>query len=261
MKNLLIYINPRKDFDEEGKVAIKIQIDNSLDLGWKKEDILLVTNFQYYYNGISSLVVSDDNFCSSDPLSTKTSAIAVLCDQNLIKKGETYWAHDVDAFQNGSIAESELELGTAEIGITDKGRMPVWNLGSIFFKSTAGDIFNWIKDAVVKFDTDEENALWALCGNDILDQAGAVSIKGLTPRDIPGLKNINQRIKKINISYNFRMWNIRSTIRMAVKPIRVVHFHPFQKDKLDFYMYGKNKINTVLMLERLIKIFNKHGIS
>ncbi len=251
MKNLLIYINPRKDFNEESKVMVKIQIDNSLDLGWKREDIMLFTNFPYEYNGVKSLVVSDDNFCFSDPLSTKTSTIPSLIKQTLIKKGEIYWAHDLDAFQNEIITESELELGTAEMGITDKGRVPVWNLGSIFFKSTA--------DTVVKLKTDEENALWLLCGNDVPDQAGTIVLNGYTQKDIPGLKNINQRIKKINISYNFRTWNIRSTIKMAVKPIRAVHF-PLMKDQVDFFMYGKNKINTVLMSERLIKIFHKHGI-
>lgn len=42
MKNLLIYINLCKDFDEETKILAKIQIDNSLDLEWEKEDIILM---------------------------------------------------------------------------------------------------------------------------------------------------------------------------------------------------------------------------
>ena len=50
MKQLLIYIGPTDKFDDEHEVLTKIQIDNSLDLGWKKEDILLVTNFPYEYN-------------------------------------------------------------------------------------------------------------------------------------------------------------------------------------------------------------------
>jgi hypothetical protein len=89
----------------------------------------------------------------------------------------------------------------------------------------------------------------------------------VVPADIPGSEHINERIKKMNISYNFGGWNIRSCYAMAVKPIRAVHFHPFELDSypggantVDFFLYGKNKINTILMPERLIKIFNQHGI-
>ena len=42
MKNLLIYTGPNKKFDAETVKFAKIQIDNSLDLGWKRENILLV---------------------------------------------------------------------------------------------------------------------------------------------------------------------------------------------------------------------------
>ena len=52
MKNLLDYISPDKDLtktklDGEADLLAKVQIDNSLSLGWKRKDILLVTNFDY----------------------------------------------------------------------------------------------------------------------------------------------------------------------------------------------------------------------
>ncbi len=268
MKNILIYVNPCKDFDDEGKITIKIQIDNSLDLGWKREDILLVTNFPYEYNGVKSLVIGDDNYCAFEPLSTKSYTISNLFEQNLFEKGEIYWVHDLDAFQNEVITESELEPEMAEMGLTDRGRMPKWSMGSIFFKSSSKDIFNWIKDIICKYKIDEESAIWILSGHDnFLDDAEPKLVKGYTEGDIPGIKNINERVKKINISYNFRMWNIHSCYEMAVKPIKVVHFHPFDPspypggaNAIDFFVYGKNKINTVLMPERLIKMFNRHGI-
>jgi hypothetical protein len=262
MKNLLIYINPSKCFSDEGKVTIKIQIDNSLDLGWKREDIMLVTNFPYEYNGIKSLVVEDDNYCSFEPLSSKTWTISNLFEKKLIKEGELYWAHDLDAFQNEVITKAELESEITDMGITDRGRVSKWSMGSIFFKSSSKDIFNWIKDIMYKYKIDEESAVWILTGHDnFLHDMIPPLVKGYTESDIPGIKNINERVKKINISYNFRMWNIDSTVRIVVKPIRVIHFHPFQeRSELDFFMYGKNRINMVLMPERLIKIFNKHGI-
>ena len=56
MKNLLIYITPN-GFDTESEKLAKLQIDNSLELGWKKEDMLFVTSFPYEYRGIKSIVV------------------------------------------------------------------------------------------------------------------------------------------------------------------------------------------------------------
>lgn len=49
MKKLLTYVSPKKGFYEETKVTVKIQIDNSLDLGWKRE-------------GVQARNVSDKNF-------------------------------------------------------------------------------------------------------------------------------------------------------------------------------------------------------
>lgn len=261
MKNLLIYINPRKDFGEEEKVTVKIQIDNCLDLGWKREDIMLVTNFPYEYNGVRSLVVGDAYYCAFEPLSTKVYALPKLFERGLFKEGEIYWVHDLDAFQNEVITASEVESVMGEMGLTDRGRTPKWNMGSIFFKSSSRDIFNWIRDIVCTYKIDEESAAWILTGHDnVFEDAEPHLVKGYTENNIPGIKNINERIKKINISYNFRMWNVRSCYAMAVQPIRVVHFHPLGEQELDFFMYGKNKINTILMPERLIKIFNQHGI-
>ena len=55
MKNLLIFISPAGGFPKEHEELTKMQIDNSLELGWKPEDILLVTNFDYEYRGIKAV--------------------------------------------------------------------------------------------------------------------------------------------------------------------------------------------------------------
>jgi hypothetical protein len=55
MKNLLIYISPTGSFDNpradlasnDVPVLVKVQIENSLELGWKPEDIILVTKLEY----------------------------------------------------------------------------------------------------------------------------------------------------------------------------------------------------------------------
>lgn len=241
MKNLLIYVNPQKDFDEESKILAKVQIDNTLDLGWKKEDILLVTNFPYEYNGVRALVVGDDAMCSFSLNASKLTTIVLLFNQGLIQKGEMYWCHDFDCYQMNPMIESDLKLEPANIGLTDYGRMLRWHMSSIFFKYGARDVFSFLKEVIYKSEIfNEEDALLELTDNNT--------------------NNIGNRIKKLNITYNFSCHNVNSCYLLAEKPIKNVHFH-LTRDMLDFFMYGKNKINKVLLEERIIKIFKYHGIT
>lgn len=268
MKNLLIYINPRKDFDEECKITVKIQIDNSLDLGWKREDILLATNFLYEYKGIQATELSSNHYRPFFPQATKITTIIDLIEKGFIKKGELWWFHDLDVFQNEVITESELELEGFDLGLCDKGRMPRWGTGSMFFRESAKDIFGFIKEISDKYKINEEPAFNAITSNNLLwatDEERSIGDR-FVPLNLPGTQNINERVKKLNISYNFAGWNIRSCYKIAGGLFKIVHFHPFDTllyggmDVLDFFLYGKNKMELQLVPDRLVKIFHQHGI-
>jgi len=261
MKNLLIFINPKglfnKNLKGEPDILTKIQIDNSLDLGWKKEDILLVTNFDYEYNGVKALVVGDDNYCAFSITASKINAILTLFRQGVIEK-DLYWFHDLDAFQLEEITESELELGSMDMGLTEYGKTTIKPLhdkrlstGSIFFKQSTQDIFEWIKIKVYQYRCNEEVALLELT-------------------KLPKYK-LSERIKRLDITYNLatRKRQVSANYKVAAKPLKVIHFHPFDKravrsegknDNMAVCVYGKNKINKVLVNKRLIKIFNYHGV-
>ena len=234
MKNLLVYINPEKEFDNHTKDIVKVQIDNSLEIGWDIKDILLVTNFEYQYNGIEALVVDDSIYCVHRKRASKINAICNLFDMGLID-GIT-WFHDIDAFQLHPIAEEELGLDGVDAGFTDYGPVPNsnWNTGSFFFKPESKDIFEWIRYKVYKHKTNEEAALFKL-----------------TQRNA---NNINDRIKKMNNTYNLcQKWNPELCYDGADKPIRVLHVHPGVPDR-----YRRIK---ELSPPYLIDIFAKHGYS
>src|SRR5436190_6968 len=108
MKNLLIYTGPNKKFSEEDSILARIQIDNSLDLGWRKEDIMLVTDFPFEYNGVKSLVIKDGLYYDFDKNANKALVALYLIDQKIIEPGELYWCHDFDAYELNKINEAEL---------------------------------------------------------------------------------------------------------------------------------------------------------
>jgi hypothetical protein len=261
IKNVFIYINPSKSFsppDEGWKgecdVLAKIAIDNSLALGWKREDIIVVTNFPYEYNGIKSLWVSDDNYCEFSPTASKINVILTLFDKGLIGK-DLYWFHDWDVFQLEPITAEEVNLKKGCIGLTDYGVTTMrnkeffrWSTGTLFFRDDTRETFQLLKDAVYKYKANEEVALLAL------------------RRKHP---EILDRLQTIDITYNVatRKRDVIATYEKAQKPLKVIHFHPFDRrsvrgadNNMDMCVYGKNSINKVLVNQTIIDLFKKYEI-
>lgn len=262
MKNLMIFVNPARTFVDphwgnENEILAKIQIENSLALGWKKEDIMIVTNFDFEHMGVKSIKVDDDLFCEASHTATKIKVILYLIDQGIIKE-KLCWFHDFDAFQLEKITEKELDLKDKIFALTDYGKTVInefrdrrWSTGTIFFKKEARDIFELILNYVYRYKANEEVILLLLTNQN---------------------KNkINSKIKKLNITYNLatRKRDVSACYDMANKPVRVIHFHPSDKrvvdselggDNIDVCIHGKNRRNVILFNDRLTKLFKKYNI-
>ena len=235
MKNLLTYISPDKDFNDEHKMAVKIQIDNSLDLGWRRDDILLVTNFEYEYNGVKSIVIGDENYCAYHWPATKIYVIVALFRMGLIEN-DLYWYHDFDCFQLNPFTDIETDMAGVDMGLTNYGRMPRLCSASMFFRNTAGDIFERIKEEVDRVKRDEETVIASLINSD---------------------ESLQKRVKLLNMTYAFQKWNLWHSYCRSDKPIKAVHFH-LTPDKYDFFVRGNNRVNLKIIPDELRKIFNKY---
>lgn len=248
MKNLLTYTGPNKKFSEEDAILAKIQIDNSLDLGWKKEDILIVTDFPYSYNGVSSFVIKDGIYYDFDKNANKVPVILHLLNQGEIQPGELYWCHDFDAFQNYFFDEAGLGLTGFDLGLTHYSYKPEWQFGSLFFKDSAKDIFELLDHTIRtrphSSRNNEKTLTWLIKHN------------AINPK----------RYKRMNVTYNIMKKYLQTIYAEAIKPLRVLHFRPSDKDRfmsntaLEIFMYSKNRLKIPLMSDRLIKIFKSHGI-
>lgn len=236
MKQILTYISPDHKFNDEHQMAVKIQIDNSLSLGWDVEEIMLVTNFPYEYRGVEAIVIGDENYCQIHWPATKIYVLIKLFEMGLIGD-DLYWYHDFDCFQLEPFSGNIL-LG-ADMGLTNYGRMPRLCSASIFFNKNAEDIFKRLKNEVEVSKKDEEMGIARMINRD---------------EDLKG------RVKLLNITYAFHKFNIVSCDKIVDKPIKVAHFH-LTPDKYDFYVNGKNKLNRVLIPQGLINIFNKYGFN
>lgn len=262
MKNLLIYISPTGSFDnprsdlasnDAGPLA-KVQIENSLALGWRAKDILLVTNFDFSYGQIKSIVLKDVEFFDRKPQASKINAIIKMFEAGLIRRKETYWFHDFDAFQLEPITESEIDLAENQIALTDYGGdkyffgQTRWSTGTIFFKSDTLDIFKGIQKIFTEKRIDEEEALHLLLSEN---------------------QELSPRVKKIDNTYNFIGYNLKTAYQNTSQPLKVVHFHPLTgkrrlggvgtKSALRFFK-GENPLNTPLVNDRVVKLLKYHRI-
>ncbi len=236
MKNLLTFVSPDRDFNDEHKMLARIQIDNSLSLGWKRWNMMLVTNFPYEYKGVKSIVIGDENYCDFHYPASKIYAIVNLFKEGFIEE-DLYWYHDFDCYQLVPFAEEEPELESADMGLTNYGRMPRLCSASMFFKNTAADLFERLKEEVDRTKKDEEMGI---------------------ARMIHADDTLSERVRLLNITWAFHKFNLRSCIKIVDKPIRTTHFHA-TPDKYDFFVRGNNKLNMPLIPERLVNIFHQHG--
>lgn len=199
MKNLSIYINP-EGFIREYEAYAEMQIDNALRY-WDKEDLLFVTNFPFEYRGVKSWQVPGEMYCKHNPLSSKINVVVHLLEQWL---SDLTWYHDMEAWQ---IAPLDLQL-EREVGLTDYGWRPNWNLGSFFFYPTSIDMFRRMRDMMNDTKMPDE---WVL--------------KRVA-------EHFPHRIQRLNVTYNFGKRKREENLERADKPIRVVHFHPYREKLL-----------------------------
>ncbi len=248
MKNLLIYTGPNKKFNKENEILIKIQIDNSLDLGWKKENLIIATDFPYEYKGVKSILLPEGLYYDFDLRAGKIPPIIYLLGKKILNENELYWCHDLDAFELNRINESELGLTNLELGLTHYIYKPEWQCGSFFFRSSAKDIFKLIDKTTrlrPHLSRNNEKTLTKLINDNAINSV---------------------RYKKMNVTYNIMKKYLGTIYSKAEKPLKVIHFSPWDKDvtmpdtTLNMFMYGKNSLKIPLMNKRIIKIFNKYGI-
>jgi hypothetical protein len=249
MQNLLIWIHPDKKFDEEHSKLIKIQIQNSLELGWRTKDVHLITNFPYEFMGVKAQVIPSDYYCKLFRQATKVDVMVHLFDIGFFDD-KLYWLHDLDAYQQFPITDKELDLDGVDIGMTDYGRNDRWNGGSMFIKKGIEDFYREVKDKMYR-DNEKNKGIWKNEEDVLMELTGE------------NYNDCNSRIKRLNISYNFGIKRMKECYDKSIhKPPKVLHFHPERKYRgwgraMDI-VKGNNELGFPIMTNRLKSIFEKY---
>jgi hypothetical protein len=230
VKNLIV-----ANFQPHGRVSggelrtmVEAQIENSLALGWRKPDLVLVTN-ERLDSGVTEIVIDLQAHCMPG---SKMFALEYLLQQGVPADGEVWWAHDLDAWQNYWFDEPEV----GEIGLTEYS-LPKFNGGSIFLKRSAGDLIHAITSTIRN--------------GSLIKEEPAIDLVLRTSENLP-------RVTILNSTYNVGCSAYEWRYERSTKPILVSHFHPTNRTGWKVHVVGKNRIGRSSVSPRLQELLVRH---
>ena len=224
--------------DEQVLNYFRAQVDNCLDLGYKKEDIIIGTNFDFEHNGVKNHHIKD--ICTWSGYNNFWFGTLELMKKGIIN--DDFWLHDHDSWQNTKFDFPNFEGEMAGCEYQDNHQ---WNCASIYCKKSSQYIFQYLVDLM------NENR-----EKDVSSDEEWISFcrgKHYGFNQHLGLESpVEHLMSSLNPTYNCGFTNFKQRYENAEKPINVFSFKP------DSERDCPRVISSVD--ERLIKIFEKNNI-
>lgn len=210
------------------ETLLKAQVENSIELGWKPEDIILLTNFDFEFMGIRARKIVLNDFCF-----TGSKIFGLVWWFNNNKVEDVIWAHDLDCWQNVWFDCPEFKTDVGGVQYSN----PKWNGGSIFWKPGSKDVV----DEIVKRLTEDE----ALKEEPLLNK-------------VFKSKEFRERITNLNSTYNVGCSGFIPRYERSVKPIRVPHFHPYNGIAWEMHALDREGLGEIAVTLRLERLLRRH---
>lgn len=221
------YREKSKRYNLESLITLlKAQVENSIEVGWKPEDIYIVSNFDFDFMNVKAVNTKMNDFCWTG---SKMFAVKWLL-ENVDIKDKIIWSGDTDAWQNVWFDPPEIK----DIGITTYSTTK-FNGGSVFWKSSSKDIVDHVIDVIEKGETREEPTLNKLLKSDY--------------------KN---RTTILNTTYNVGCSGFFPRIYRAEKPVKVCHLNPTNRIAWETHVLDRNGMGMVSVLPRLELLLRKY---
>ena len=238
MKNLMVWVHRKagingrhykKCHDFENVLQIlRAQIDNSLELGWRPEDIMVYTNFRFRHRGIRR--IGRFPIYPSCSFVNKWTALQQLWNDGC---EDDVWYHDCDAWQcvPFTFPDEVRHIGFVPYKFGMQG-------GSVFIRHAARGLIDEYVSCAMGRDVKNDEHLW----NDF--QRG----------------QHHDAITLLNTTWNVGRTDWHQRIQAAEKPFRVVHLKSEESWIRHTLPDGKTvSANAFMCPERLQKILRQYG--
>ncbi len=216
---------------------LDLQVDNSLDLGWSADQMLLLTSFEYRRRGVEAVRVPLAQRPATARLTSFHKTRCILTALDLVPPGEPIWYHDADAFQLVPIPANPSRRTLAFCLYTTRERMLVQG-GSLFFADAARPLFEEVLDRLVNHG----------CRKDEF---------ALT--DLTRLERFAGWFEALDYSYNLGSTDFELRYQLADKPIKVVHFHLDRREHRALFLGGRNGLAVAPVDGRFRALMTAHG--
>ena len=273
-----------KDSDKHLRY-LRLQVENSLDLGWNKENIILITNFPFEHLGIKSHIY-DEKVNRWSAFSNKMPCFNWAIKQGIVN--DDVWYKDIDCYQLAPFEFPDVGNGC---GFTRHavGRNKPQG-GSSFWSKDAYDIIDTIANGIRLFKTMKEESFFPCFFEpkfhdlklEQYDKKGESYRKKYEECKEEHKDKIHKklnllckqytfideyfsaycdRFKWLNFTYGlFRVHDFRKKWPRTDKPVLAAHFKADVKACADCFVYGKNRYNVKVVDDRLKKLMLKYDL-
>jgi len=228
MKNLMVANVTKGRYTKNNvKTLLKAQIENSLDLGWLPDDIIILSNLKMEHKKVKTTTIELNDFCLTG---SKMFGLKHLFDHDITD--DIVWAHDTDAWQNAWFDCPEFK----DVGGSYYSK-PKFNGGSIFWKPSARDIVEKIIDIITKDKLAKEEP---------------------TLNTIFRSEEYKNRVTVLNNTYNVGCSGYVERYQRSEKPVKVLHFHPYNRIAWETHVLDRNGLGEKGITLRLENVIRKH---
>lgn len=219
-----------RNYDSKKRLLqmLRAQIDNSLDLGWNQEDIVVMSNFEFKYKDVETTISPLNESCI-----TGSKMFGLRSFLGMIDYKGSIWSHDLDVWENTKIYEPEFK----DIGIAQYSNGK-YNGGSLFWKIPEAN------DIIAKICSDIE--------------IGKLEREEPTLNIVLKSKEYKDRVTIVNNTYNVGCSGYVVRCSKSLKPLRVCHFHPDNRIAWETHALDRNEIGEVGVTVRLERIIRSH---
>lgn len=238
MKNVYIYNVVEDNIRYDNELLLnyfRAQVDNSLRFGWKKEDIIIGTNFDFEHNGVKNIKL--ENICTTNIFNNKWYGMLELMNNGYID--DDFWFHDQDSWQ---VSKVEFPEFVGEIGGCTYVYTPEWNTCSMFLKQTSVSIVEYI----VEFMKMNDNT------NFYSDENYISLLRGGSP--------IQDYLTTLNNKFNVGLTHMEKRYQAAEKPVCALGFQPHVQSSWDVFIEGKNDLDLKLIDNEMIELFKTYNL-
>ncbi len=227
--------NARKGHHKYGQESVetilKAQIENSLDLEWNPDSILILANFDFEFMGVKTVKWQPNKHCWTG--SKMFGVDHIFSNKNEFRlAGEIIWSHDLDCWENNQI---DCPPDIKDVGITTYSTSK-FNGGSIFWRYSARDIVNVIEFLLSEGEEKEEPTI-----NRVLKS-----------------KKFRDRVTVVDNTYNVGCSGFVKRYNRSEKPVKVLHFNPMNKISWETHGLDRNRLGEIAVSERLENLLRKY---